>query len=64
MIFALCVCMEGFVPLYSCLRTLREWYRSQNCDIGGTTTTHNGPVRYEAVLYSYGTPTCDSAHSW
>ena len=23
-----------FVPLYSCLHTLREWYRLQNCDIG------------------------------
>ena len=34
-------CVYGvFVPLYSCLRTLREWYRSQNCNIGSTTTTH------------------------
>ena len=33
-------CMGEFVPLYSCLRTLRERYRSQNCDIGGTSRTH------------------------
>ena len=29
------VCVWGV-----CLHTLREQYRSQNCDIGGTTTTH------------------------
>ena len=30
----------GYVPLYSCLCILREWYRSPNCDNGGTTNTH------------------------
>ena len=30
----------GFLSLYSCLHTLREWYMSQHCDIGGTTTVH------------------------
>ena len=30
----------GFVLLYSCFFTVREWYRSQHCDIGGITTTH------------------------
>ena len=44
----------GFVPLYSCLRTLSEWYRSQDCDIDSTTTT-SGPVQYEAVFHSCGT---------
>ena len=34
-------CVYGeFVPLYSCLHPLREQYRSQHCDIAGTTTTH------------------------
>ena len=34
-----CVYWE-LTPLYSCLRTLREQHRLQNCDIAGTTTTH------------------------
>ena len=35
------VCLDGvFLPLYSYLRTLSNRHRSQNCDIGGTTTTH------------------------
>ena len=29
------------LPLYSCLRTLRERYRGQNCDNGGTTTSNS-----------------------
>ena len=34
-------CVYGeFGPLYTCLRTLREQYRSQNCDNGGITTIH------------------------
>ena len=34
------LCVYGeFIPLYSCLHTLRERYKSQNCDIGSTTTT-------------------------
>ena len=38
---SVCVCIYGvFAPLYSCFRTLREWYRSQNCNIGGTNATH------------------------
>ena len=37
-----------FVSLYSCLPTLREQYRSHNCDNGGTTS---GPAQYEAVLH-------------
>ena len=34
-----CVYWE-FAPLYSCVCTLMEWYRPQNCDNGGITTTH------------------------
>ena len=41
-----------FVPLYSCFRTLREQYRSQNCDNGGTTPP-NSPVKYEVKRCSY-----------
>ena len=42
--------------VHSCIVAcaLREWYRSQNCDTGDTTTTHH-PVRYEAELHSCGT---------
>ena len=38
-IHPLILCRYGeFVLLYSCVHTLSEWYRSHNCDIGGTTT--------------------------
>ena len=62
----LSVC-EEFMPLYSCLCTVRERYRSQNCDHGASRL-----VRYEAVFQVVGqsqwqwglVPTCHSVHSW
>ena len=49
-----CVFRE-LVSLYSCLCTIRERYRSQKCDKGGTLLLTSGLVRYEAVLHSCGT---------
>ena len=59
-----------FIPLHSCLHTSREWYTSQKCDNGGTTTTHWWPSEEwnctSQLWYKHSggkVATCDSAHS-
>ena len=65
--WCVCVCVYGeFAPLYSCLRTLRKRYRSQNCDNGGTTS---GLVRCTSQLWDkrgegVEVPTCRNVPSW
>ena len=68
----MCVSMGSSYHYIVCLCTLREWYRSLNCDIGSTSTTH----QWSSEVWSCASqlwdkpsergwvPTCDSAHSW